>query len=77
MFPTMAQNKPPPMKLYILSDTRASRTAQEEKMLKMVVKRRLKFITNLSFIQLWYYDGNDDNNDDAGVWKYYRGDKCL
>lgn len=26
----MAQNKPPPMKLYIMSDTKASRTARKE-----------------------------------------------
>lgn len=29
----MAQNKPPPMKLYILSNTKASRTVQEEKVM--------------------------------------------
>lgn len=31
MFPTMAQNKPPPMKLYIMSDTKASRTITTRK----------------------------------------------
>lgn len=31
MFPTMAQKRPPPMKLYILNDTATAATGQKEK----------------------------------------------
>lgn len=43
----MAQNKPPPMKLYILSDTKASRTIQEEKMAGMGVSGSSTFVTGV------------------------------
>lgn len=82
MFPTMAQNKPPPMKLYILSDTKASSTVPEEKTAGVGVSGGSDFVTELklhSAVILKQHDDDDgdDDNDDAEVWKYYRADRCL
>lgn len=82
MFPTMAQNKPPPMKLYILSDTKASRTVQEEKAVEMGISGGSKFVTEFKvhsavILKQPDDDDSDDDNDVAEVWKCYRAYRCL
>ena len=63
----MAQNKPPPMKLYILSNTKASRTVSEEKTAGMGVSGGSTLVMESRLHSAVILKQPDDDDNDVAV----------